>query len=111
MFTEIYGFLICGVLAFVLSIVTNALQIMGYIHVNAARWMLFIAWLIGTVGAAASMPEIAPLRHRAITVALVGIPFAFALILLERHASKTVKKRALGNQEKKETPKPAGLVL
>ena len=104
MFKEIYWFLGCGVLALFISLVTSALQIMGYIHVNAARIMLFLAWLIAVVGASAALVD-APLRHRAIAALLVGIPLGIVLSALERHAVKRVRELERSAGQSGSTPK------
>lgn len=64
---------------------------MGYINMNAARIMLFLAWLVGVVGACASLNS-PPLLHLVITAAITGVPLAAGLIALERHAVRNTPK-------------------
>jgi hypothetical protein len=91
MFPDISIFLASGVVALVVGLITSALQIMGYINVNAARIMLFLAWLVGVVGACASLNS-PPLLHLVITATITGVPLAAGLIALERHAVRNTLK-------------------
>jgi hypothetical protein len=89
--SEINIFLTSAIVALFVSFITSALQIAGVINVNVARWLLAAAWLVAVAGAATSLND-APLRHRLITMACVGIPVGLVLFLLERWIARKTKK-------------------
>jgi hypothetical protein len=92
MASEIYGFIANPVFALVFALIISALQIAGVIKMITARILLFIAWLIATVGVSTSLNN-APLSHRGIAALLVALPFGVILLLLERWITKTVNRQ------------------
>jgi hypothetical protein len=92
MFPEIREFISSPVLALVLAFIFFALERSEIITVKLARYLLLGAWIIAVANAAASLND-APLQHRAIAAAIIGIPFGFALIVLDRWMARNIKGR------------------
>jgi hypothetical protein len=88
MFSELHSSITTFVI--VLGILIAAFQLAGIINVTLARTLLVIAWIVAVGFASASLNE-APLKHRAIAAAFVGIPFGVALILIERWITRKVR--------------------